>query len=219
VVVVVAAEAVVRSAIDGRITAAAHKHLTGPVSAGIGATPALFDAVTGQIPTVTIQAPSTSMCNLRDVSATASLTGVHRAQGGAAVQGTSADVTLTTQTFTALLSRFASAEATADPAAGDLRISMGPGGVLQVEETAALQGDAIKFSPASMSLMGRAVPSNLQAAVNGKLTIRRQLSHLPLNLAPRSVAVTGNGVQIHLAAGPATISSGKQGPARNCASS
>jgi LmeA-like phospholipid-binding len=94
VVAAVAAEAVVRSAIDGRITAAAHKRLTGPVSVGIGATPALFDAVTGQIPTVTIQAPSTSMCILRDVSATASLTGVHRAQDGTAVQGTSADVTL-----------------------------------------------------------------------------------------------------------------------------
>jgi LmeA-like phospholipid-binding len=128
VVAAVAAEAVVRSAIDGRITAAAHKRLTGPVSVGIGATPALFDAVTGQIPTVTIQAPSTSMCILRDVSATASLTGVHRAQDGTAVQGTSADVTLTMQTFTALLSRFASAEVTSDPARGQLRIGIGPGG-------------------------------------------------------------------------------------------
>jgi predicted methyltransferase len=188
-VAAVAAEAVARSAIDGRITAA------------------------------TIQAPSTSLCNLRNVSATASLTGVHRAQGGTAVQGTSADVTLTTRTFTALLSRFASAEVTADPATGDLRISIGPGGILQVDETAALQGSAIKSSPASMSLMGRAVPSNLQAAIDGKLTIRRRLSHLPLNLEPRSVAVTGNGVQIHLTAGPATISPGKQDPARNCASS
>jgi len=58
VVAAVPAEAVVRSAIDGRLTAAPHKRLTGPVSAGIGATPALFDAVTGQIPTVTIQAPA-----------------------------------------------------------------------------------------------------------------------------------------------------------------
>jgi LmeA-like phospholipid-binding len=214
-----AAETVVRSAVEGRITAAARKRLTGPVSAGIGATPALFDAVTGQIPTVTIQAPSTSMCTLRDVSVTASLTGVHRAQGGAAVQGTSADVTLTTQTFTALLSRFATAEVTADPATGDLRIGLGPGGILQADETAALQGDAITFRPASMSLMGRAVPPDLQAAIDGKLTIRRQLSRLPLNLEPRSVAVTGNGVQIHLTAGPATISPGKQGPAHNCASS
>ena len=73
-------------------------------------------AVTRQIPTVTIQAPSASMCNLRDVSATASLTGVHRAQGDATAQGTSADVTLTTQTFTALLSRFASAQRSPAPA-------------------------------------------------------------------------------------------------------
>ncbi len=175
--------------------------------------------MTGQIPTVTIQAPSTSMCNLRDVSVTASLTGVRRAKGGADVQATSADVTLTTQTFTALLSRLASAEVTADPAAGDLRIDIGPGGILQMDETAALQGNAIKFSPASMSLMGRAVPSNRQASIDGKLTIRPRLSQLPLNLKPRSVAVTSSGVRIHLTARPATTSHGKQGPARNCVSS
>jgi DUF2993 family protein len=218
VLATVIAEAATRSAIDGRIAAAADKRLTGPVSVGIGATPALLDAVTGQIPTLTIQAPSTSMCALRDVSATASLTGVHRARSGAAVQRSSADVTLTTHTFTALLSRYASADVTTDPAAGDLRIGIGPGGILQVDETAVLHGDVITFSPASMSLTGRAVPANLHAVINGKLTFRRQLTHLPLGLGPRSVAVTGDGVQIHLTAGPSTISPGKQVPARSCAS-
>ncbi len=218
-VAAVAAEVVVRSAIDERVTAAVQERLTGPVSAGIGMTPALFDAVTGQIPAVTIRAPSTSLCNLPEVSVTASLTGVHHAQGGAAVRGTSADVTLTMQTFAALLSRFGNATVTADPAAGDLRIGIGPGGVLQVGERVALDGDAIEFSPARMSLMGRPVPANLQTAIDGKLTIRRHLTRLPLHLKPRSVAVTSNGVQLNLAAGPATMTSGKQGPARDCASS
>jgi hypothetical protein len=78
------AEVAVRSAIDRRITAMADKHLTGPVSVGIGMTPALLDAATGHIPAVTISAPATSMCRLRAVSATVSLTGVHRVRGGAA---------------------------------------------------------------------------------------------------------------------------------------
>ena len=208
-----------RSAIDGRITAAAEKRLTGPVSVGIGMAPALLDAATGHIPAVTIQAPSTSMCNLRDVSATASLTGVHRARGGAADQGASADITLTTQTFSALLGNVASAHVTADPTAGDLSFALGPGGILQVDETAALNGDTLTFSPASMSLMGGAAPANLQATIDSKLTIRRQLSHLPLGLEPRSVAVTASGVQLHLTAGPATIGAGQQGQARHCAAS
>jgi hypothetical protein len=215
----VVAEVAVRRAIDGRITAAAEKRITGPVSVGIGMTPALLDAATGHIPAVTIQAPATSMCNLRDVSATASLTGVHRARGGAADQGASADLTLTTETFGALLSNVASAQVTADPAAGDLRFAMGPGGVLRVDETAALHGDTLTFRPASMSLMGGAAPANLQATIDRKLTIRRPLSHLPLGLEPRSVAITASGVRLHLTAGPATIGVGQQGQPRHCAAS
>jgi hypothetical protein len=55
--------------------------------------------------------------------------------------------------------------------------------------------------------------------MDGKLTIRRQLSHLPLGIEPRSVAVTASGVQLHLTAGPATIGAGQQGQARHCAAS
>ena len=204
----VVAEVVARNVIDGRITAAARKDLTGPVSVGIGATPALVDAVTGRISQVTIQAPSTTICNLQDVAATATLADVHRAQGGAAAEAVSAEVTLTTQTLTALLrgNGKGNATVTADPASGALEIDLGPGGILQIQETARLTESTLEFSPASVSLLGRPAPQAIAGMITSKLTIRRQLTGLRLNLTPRSAAVTSGGVQINLAAGPTTLS-------------
>jgi LmeA-like phospholipid-binding len=220
VVGVVAAEVVARNVIDGRITADARKDLTGPVSVGIGATPALVDAVTGHISQVTIHAPSTTMCNLPDVSATATLSDVHRADGGAAAEGVSAEVTLTTQTFTALLrgNGKANATVTADPASGDLQIDLGPGGILQIQETARLTGNTLEFSPASVSLLGRPAPQAITDQITSKLTIRRQLTGLPLNLTPKSVAITSDGVQIGLKAGPTTVSGAGGASAHGCLS-
>jgi hypothetical protein len=214
----VAAEAVARTVIDGRITADARKEFTGPVSVGIGATPALLDAVTGRISQVTIQAPSTTICKLQDVAATATLSGVHRAQGGVAAQGISAQVTLTAQTFTALLPGYGNATVTADPASGEVQIDMGSGGLLQIQVTARLSGDTLEFSPADILLRGRPALPPLAGKIISKLAIRRQLSGLPLNLTPRSVAVTSDGVQISLTAGPTTLSSAGADSAHGCSS-
>jgi hypothetical protein len=46
----VAAETDARSTLDGQMTATAHKHLTGPVSAGIGATAPLSPPWPGKSP-------------------------------------------------------------------------------------------------------------------------------------------------------------------------
>jgi hypothetical protein len=80
-VLAAAAELVTRHVVEDKITSAAGKKLGGPLSAGIGLTPALIDAATGQIPGVTISAPSTTLCGLHDVSATATLTDVSWSNG------------------------------------------------------------------------------------------------------------------------------------------
>jgi LmeA-like phospholipid-binding len=152
------------------------------------------------------------------VSATATLSDVHHAHGGAAAQGVSADVTLTTQTFTALLSGYGRATVTADPASGALQIDLGPGGILQIQETARLSGNTLEFSPASVSLLGRPAPQAIDDQITGKLTIRRQLTGLPLNLTPRSAAVTSDAVQIHLTAGSTTVSGAGADSAHGCRS-
>lgn len=142
------------------------------------------------------------MCHLRDIDATVWLDGVHRAHGDTAVQGASADVVLTTQTFTGLLGNAGTATLTPDPAAGDLRIRMGPGGIVQVAEKPQLHGRVIEFTATGVRLMGRPVPPAMQGKITGMLTVKRQLTRLPLGLAPSSVAVTGDGIKIHLTGRP-----------------
>lgn len=140
--------------------------------------------MTGRISQVTIQAPSTTICKLQDVATTATLSGVHRAQGGVAAQGVSAQVTLTAQTFTALLPGYGNATVTPDPASGEMQIDMGPGGLLQIQVTARLSGDTVEFSVADITLRGRPALSALAGKITSKLAIHRQLSGLPLNLTP-----------------------------------
>jgi hypothetical protein len=147
---------VARHAIDSRITVAARKELTGPVSAGIGLTQALLDAATGHIPAVTITAPSTSLCGMRDADVTATLADVRRNHGTITAQVSRVSVTLTPATLTAQLSsRGRHATVTPAPATSSLAISLGPEEAVRVNEDASLSGSTITLSPASVSLCGR----------------------------------------------------------------
>ena len=214
VVLAGAADIVVGHVISGRISATASKRLTGPVSVSIGATPALYDAVTGRIPAVTIHAPSTAVCNLRDVDVRATLTDVRRSNSRVTTQGVSADMVVTARTLAGLISSgFGTPTVTPEPSAGVLRIGIGPGGLLQIEEKAQLHGDTIQLSPAGMSLHGQPVPDSLKGTIASHLTISRTLSGLPLNLTPRSLAITGTGLQVRFAAGPATLTGTRSAPA------
>ena len=214
VVLAGAADIVVGHVISGRISATASKRLTGPVSVSIGATPALYDAVTGRIPAVTIHAPSTAVCNLRDVDVRATLTDVRRSNSRVTTQGVSADMVVTAPTLAGLISSdFGTPAVIPDPSAGVLRIGIGPGGLLQIEEKAQLHGDTIQLSPAGMSLHGQPVPDSLKGTIASHLTISRTLSGLPLNLTPRSLAITGTGLQVRFAAGPATLTGTRSAPA------
>ena len=209
-----AADIVVGHVISGRISATASKRLTGPVSVSIGATPALYDAVTGRIPAVTIHAPSTAVCNLRDVDVRATLTDVRRSNSRVTTQGVSAEMVVTARTLAGLISSgFGTPTVTPEPSAGVLRIGIGPGGLLQIEEKAQLHGDTIQLSPAGMSLHGQPVPDSLKGTIASHLTISRTLSGLPLNLTPRSLAITGTGLQVRFAAGPATLTGTRSAPA------
>ena len=208
------ADIVVGHVISDRISATASKRLTGPVSVSIGATPALYDAVTGRIPAVTIHAPSTAVCKLRDVDVRATLTDVRRSNSRVTTQGVSVDMVVTARTFAGLISGgFGTPAVTPDPSAGVLRIGIGPGGLLQIDEKAQLHGDTIQLSPAGMSLHGQPVPDGLQGTIASHLTISRTLSGLPLNLTPRSLAITGTGLQVRFAAGPATLTGTRSAPA------
>lgn len=203
-VLAAAAELVTRHVLEDKITAAAGKKLSGPVSASIGLTPALIDAATGQIPGVTISAPSTTLCGLHDVSATATLTGVSRSHGTVTTQSTSASVVLTPAALAGQLRRkYPNVAVTTDPAARTVVIGLGQGGLVQIQERASLNGHTLQLAPAAISVLGRAQAPTAQ--ITSKLTVRRSLAGLPLGLTPRSVSVTPSGLRLDLAAGPSRL--------------
>jgi hypothetical protein len=199
-----AAELMTRHVLEDKIAAAAGRKLSGPVSASIGLTPALVDAATGQIPGVTISAPSTTLCGLHDVSAAATLTDVSRSNGTVTTQGTSVSVVLTPATLTDQLRRkYPNVAVTTDPTAQAVVISLGQGGLVQIQERTSLDGHTLQLAPAAISVLGR--PQAPTAQITSKLTVRRSLTGLPLSLTPRSVSVTPGGLKLDLTAGPSHL--------------
>jgi hypothetical protein len=214
-VLATAAELVTRHVLEDKITAAAGRKLSGPVSVSIGLTPALIDAATGQIPGVTISAPSTTLCGLHDVSATATLTDVSRSHGTVTTQGTSVTVVLTPATLTGQLQRkYPNVAVTTDPASQTLLISLGQGGLVQIQERARLNGHTLQLAPAAISVLGRTLAPT--ARITSKLTVRRSLISLPLSLTPQSVSVIAGGLKLDLAAGPSHLTHAAAGNHATC---
>ena len=86
-------------------------------------------------------------------------------------------------------------------------------GLLQIDERASLDGDTMRFSPASVSLMGGSVPSSLQSTIDSRLTVQHSLSDLPGHLTPSSLKITDQGISVGLAAGPTQLDMGSSGEA------
>jgi hypothetical protein len=213
VLVAGAAEGVTRHVIEQRIAAAVHKRLSGPVDVGIGPTPALIDVVTRHFAKITVQAPSTSVCQLQAVDVSAAITDVHSSRGQEYAQGVDADAVITTTTISDLLAgKIANATITTNPSAGTLDIGI-YGGLVQLDERASLDGDTVRFSPASVSIMGRPAPSSLQTKIDSRLTVQHSLSGLPEHLTPSSLTVTEQGIRVSLAAGPTHLDMGTPGGA------
>jgi hypothetical protein len=198
------AELVTRHVLEDKIAAAVGRELSGPVSASIGLTPALIDAAAGQIPGVTISAPSTTLCGLHDVTATATLADVSRSHGTVATHGASVSVVLTPATLAGQLrNKYPNVAVTTDPAAQTLLISLGRGGLVQIQERARLDGHTLRLAPAAISVLGRTLPPT--ARITSKLTVSRSLTGLPLSLTPRAVSVSADGLRLDLAAGPSRL--------------
>lgn len=205
------AEGVTRHVVEQRIADAAHKRLSGPVDVSIGSTPALVDVATRHFAKISIQAPSTSVCQLQAVDMSAAVTDVHSSHGQEYAQGINADAVITTTTISDLLAgKMRNATVSTNPSAGTLDVGI-MGGFLQLDERASLDGDTVRFSPASVSIMGRSAPSSLQSTIDSRLTIQHALSGLPDHLAPSSLKVTNEGIEVSLAAGPTDLKTDADG--------
>ena len=209
-----AAEAVARTVLTHKISSAAGRALSAShVDAGIGATPALADIISGQIPQVSIKAGPTNLCQLPLVGVSATLHGLSTASHGSrgpTVNSIDATISLSAATIAGAVARGSGGReapaVTPDPAHGLLDLSVGPAGLIEVAERPELHGQQISFVTESVSVGGRPAPDGLaQRFTAGSGTAGRDLGHLPLNLTATAATVTSTGLSVTLHGGPATL--------------
>jgi hypothetical protein len=156
-------------------------------------------SVTRHFAKITIQVPSTSVCQLQAVDVFAVVTDIHSGHGQEYAQHVNADAVITTTTISDLLAgKIKNATVATNPSARTLDIGIF-GGFLQIDERA--------------SLVGGSAPSSLQSTIYSRLTVQHSLSGLPGHLAPSSLKITDQGIEVGLAAGPTQLEMGTSGKA------
>jgi hypothetical protein len=203
------AEIAVRHAIEGRISAAARSALHSEVSVGIGATPALIDALRGSISTVTINDQDFRTCSLQDVDVDLALHDV--TSSGHQVQADSSDalIAITGTAMSSLLAEKApqlgQVSATPDPADNAIAISLGPGGTLSIHERPALHGEALTLSPVTATIGGQPVPPSLMQRITARASFSYALPQLPIGLKANGVHVSQDGITLTAAGKTTTL--------------
>jgi hypothetical protein len=208
-------EAGLRILLRHRISSGAQNVLGSGVDVGIGSRPALIDATTGRIPTVTIRSDSAEVCNLSDVAAAVNLSDVRRKGGQAHASQVNAMITLSGANLSAAAAKVLSSSSSSvlastaltltglkvqpDPAHQQLIMRLGPGGVFRI-------GESVRLEPAPTTASGQAVPSSLIDRFIPKDGVSVKLDALPLGLEPTSARVTGAGLRITLHAGGTDLS-------------
>ena len=206
-----AANAVIGAAIADRMRSSVARRLTGPVNVSLGGDPAVIDALTNRIGSVSIDAPSTQLCAVSGAHVHIGLTGVRRDGGNAHVDAFHGTVSIPA---TALTARLGGGQlqptVTPNPAANALDVAVGPGGVVQFAMTPRLAGNRLTLSPSSVTLLGRPAPPQIAQAIDSRASASRPLPALH-GVRPTQVAVTGGGLSVRLdSSAPFTIDRSRQ---------
>jgi hypothetical protein len=219
-----ACELIARHEIEGQVAAAVQATVTGSVSVGIGGTPALADLAKGSISSVSVTVKGMQTCKLGDVTLAASFQDVTRNGAQVRIAGSRASMLVPLSAIAAALAqgnqRLGQVSVQLDPSDGTLAIGLGSGGVLTVDERPVLDGKTLRFAPGSVLLNGTPAPASLTQALTAKAAFAIPLPHLPMNLTPRSVQVTRDGLVLAATGGSATFGpgSGSRAAARHTCS-
>jgi len=210
-VVLLAGEATVRHVIDSHIASAAQSSLTGPVHVGIGTTPALVDLAKGSISTVSLTDDGMRTCKLDTLNLAAEFNHVTRQNGQIHFSGSQATATVPMSAIMSLLTQRAPqlGQTTVEPGTvnNDVTITLGPGGLINIDEQVALRGGVIQFTPKQVTVGGNPAASLLTQRLAANATFTVDLPQLPLNIKPDSVAVDQEGVTLTGKGGAATLAS------------
>jgi hypothetical protein len=206
-VLAAAGEISVRTWMGSALRATAQSMLGGHASVGIGARPALIDAMTGSVPTLTIHETRVAVCKIQNVTVDATLTNARRQNGSFAVSGSHASVVLPPQVIATMLTKRLGGgmQATVALDAPHNLLDLQIGGLLNVYEQPALNGNVVTFMPVSASIAGFPAPGKITTQLMPKARFQQKLPRLPLAMRPDAVQVTSAGVVV-TASGPAAQS-------------
>lgn len=201
-VALLAANYAMGDVIRSKITSIAQRRLHTPINTSIGGAPALEDAITEHIPSVRIDAPDASICALKGVDISANLNDLSKQHSQVSVSSSHAQVTIGASALTSVIARkLPSATAQPDPSNDTIDLNAGPGGVVGIDIRPTLQEQTLSFDVAGVSILGRAAPSSVVRRLQQRIHFTRTLKKVPLNLTPRSVSVTDNGIDVGLSGG------------------
>ncbi len=201
-VVLLAANYAMGDVIRSKIASVAQHRLHTYVNASIGGAPALEDAITKHIPSVRIDAPDASICSLSGVNISANLNDLSKQHSQISVSSSDAQVTIDASALTSAIARkLPSATVRPDPADDTIDLNAGPGGVVGIDIRPTLQNQTLSFKVAGLTILGRAAPSSITSRLQQRVHFTRTLKKAPLNLTPKSVSVTENGINVALSGG------------------
>jgi hypothetical protein len=201
-VLLLAGEMTARTVVANKVAAAVRSALGGHVTVGLGGQPAVVDALTQSIPTLSIHASQVNLCPLKNVTVEATLNDVHRHGNALAVSGSHVQAVLAPQTLGAMLGKGMKGGAAAvtvipDAAEQLLQVHLGPGGLLSLYEKPELVGNALRFNPVGATIGGMTIPAGMVSQLIGNTTAAQvKLPQLPLGMTPVAVQVISGGIAV-----------------------
>ncbi|AYG78017.1 hypothetical protein DWB77_00124 [Streptomyces hundungensis] len=198
------AEAVARH----RIATVTGKRLGTTPDVGLGATPALWQLARGNLPDVELTANGVSARRMTGLDIDAHLRQVRRSGkggSGGTVGSSRVTVDISATSLAATDASRLNTEVVPDLAHGRLVVRVGRAGALAVPVAPLLDGRTIRVTPGRPTFADNPLPDALAEKITGKVSRTVALTDLPLQLAPRRLEVTDDGLRLTLSGGHASF--------------
>lgn len=215
VAVVVGGEFYARHRVSQCVATAVQGELGGDVDVSLGATPLLFTVVTGNVSSLSIDSDDVSLAgpaqsSIRGLTLRSTIHDIDLPEGDSAGTVGSSEATvrwpssqmlasLQTLPFGSLISGV-----TTDPSSQTVRVDV-LGGLGSMTLTPTVSGGAVTMEASDITALGIGLPTGGAQQIIDLLTAN--LSDYPLGMAPQSVQVTQDGLQVDLRGGAAPLSS------------
>ncbi|NLE78925.1 MAG: DUF2993 domain-containing protein [Rhodococcus sp.] len=210
VVALIAAELFVRNQVKSCMAQQFETQLGSQVDVGLAWKPVLLQSLDNKVPYVTIDSDDSSFGPARQMEVHARVDDIQierTAESSGTIGSSEADIhwttegilaTLQEQTFGGLISGVE-----ADSNAGTLTFSVGPAGLAEMTVKPTAAGGTVNIDTTGAEILGFGLPTDLVDGIVQTLT--DSLQTYPLGMAPTSVTVTDEAIDISLEGGSYTM--------------